>query len=547
MASWLTFAAFALLYFRSAIATPNCPIYGAEFPAPQRLSQHPIWQQAVNNLSIAFDYMDAGETGVNLSYSVQIFSTNPEGGILGERYWTATNISSDSGGVKQVNGDTVYRIGSVSKIFAVLAFLAEVGDRDWNTPITEFIPELARYSRQALTLPVDDVRRTDWDDITIGALASQVSGIGRDYGVLGELTQTQNISIPWESSFPAIRRQSLPPCGAWPLCNRQEFFLGIESMYPSFLPWQTAAYSNIGYQLLSYALESISNKKFVDVLFDRVIKPLNLTHTYYDFAPPSVGIIPTDQTEDYWWVNLGEASPGGNMFSSANDISKLGHAILSSKLIKPSLTRRWLNPVTFSSDFSASVGAPWGIRRIPLGPIEQPFRSISAYTKAGTFRHYTAFLSLLKEYNLGFTIMMAGKSLVSNFMIADTLGASLIPAYDAVARDEADSIYSGVYVSYGANAMPNSSLIISTDPRKPGLGLSSWISNGTNMVEKAIQLSTGSSSLALNPEARLYYTQLETKAKNGKKRQAWKAVFEDTGAPTPSGPLLFSTVCGSWW
>lgn len=237
---------------------------------------------------------------------------------------------------------------------------------------------------------------------------------------------------------------------------------------------------------------------------------------------------------------------GGNMYSSANDISKLGQAILSSRLIKPALTRRWLNPVTFASDFSASVGAPWGVRRIPLDPIDQPFRSLSVYTKAGTFRRYTAFLTLLKEYNLGFTIMMAGKSMVSNFMLADTLGAALIPAYDAAARDESDQIYSGLYVSYGPDAMPNSTLIISTDPKKPGLGVSSWISNGTDMIQTAIQLQSGSNSTALRAEARLYYTQLETRAKNGEKRQAWKAVFEDTGGANVKGPLLFSTLCGSW-
>jgi hypothetical protein len=234
------------------------------------------------------------------------------------------------------------------------------------------------------------------------------------------------------------------------------------------------------------------------------------------------------------------------MYSSANDISKLGQAILSSRLIKPALTRRWLNPVTFASDFSASVGAPWGVRRIPLDPIDQPFRSLSVYTKAGTFRRYTVFLTLLKEYNLGFTIMMAGKSMVSNFMLADTLGAALIPAFDAAARDEADQIYSGIYVSYGPDSMPNSTLIISTDPKKPGLGVSSWISNGTDMIQTAIQLQSGSNSTALRAEARLYYTQLETRAKNGEKRQAWKAVFEDTGGANVQGPLLFSTLCGSW-
>lgn len=163
-----------------SLAIPNCPISGAEFPPPRRLAQHPKWQQALANLSLAFDYIDANDTGKSLSYSVQIFSANPGNAILAERYRTAPNLLPDTEGVKQVNGDTVYRLGSVSKIFTILAFLAEVGDIYWNQPITKFIPELAQYSQRVSTQDLDDVRRTDWDDITIGALAAQVSGIGRD-------------------------------------------------------------------------------------------------------------------------------------------------------------------------------------------------------------------------------------------------------------------------------------------------------------------------------------------------------------------------------
>ncbi|KAF1361317.1 beta-lactamase/transpeptidase-like protein [Lizonia empirigonia] len=509
-----------------SFAIPNCPIYGAEFPPPQRLAQHPKWQQALANLTLSFDYIDANDTGKSMSYSVQVFSTNPGNAILAERHRTAPNLLPDTEGVKQVNGDTVYRLGSVSKIFTILAFLAEVGDIYWNQPITRFIPELAQYSQLVSTRDLDDVRRTDWDDITIGALAAQVSGIGRDCS-----SQTEF----WERYYKRKISQ-----------YRGKFFTGIELMFPSYLPWQTASYSDIGYQLLSYALESISGKTFVDVLNDRVIEPLGLKHTYFENAPPSVGIIPTTTKDDFWWVNLGDANPGGNMYSSANDVSTLGYAILSSKLIKPSLTRRWLNPVTFSADFAAAVGAPWGVRRIQLDPFVQPYRSLSVFTKAGTFRAYTAFLTLLKEFNLGFTILTAGSSSVNNFMVADMLGASLIPAYDAAARDEADQIYGGIYVGAGTSAMPNSSLVITTDPSKPGLGIVAWTSNGTDMIKTAGQLQSGSNSTALRTEARLYYTQLETKAKSGQMRQSWKAVFEDTGLPSAPGPMLFSTGCGAW-
>lgn len=236
------------------------------------------------------------------------------------------------------------------------------------------------------------------------------------------------------------------------------------------------------------------------------------------------------------------------MYSSPNDLSTIGRAILSSKLIRPALTRRWLNPMSFASDYSASVGAPWGIRRIQLAKETQPHRTLSVFTKAGTFRRYTSFLTLLRDFNLGFTIMVAGKpqAVLNNFLAADLLGSALIPAYDAVARDEADHLYSGIYVADTSLTDPSDSwLTISTDPNKPGLGISPWTSNGTDMIEMAIRLQSGLNNKLLRPEARLYYTQLESKTALGGKNQAWKAVFEDTGG-LYMGPQLFSTDCGSW-
>jgi len=80
-------------------------------------------------------------------------------------------------------------------------------------------------------------------------------------------------------------------------------------MYPSYQPWQTATYSNVAYQLLAYALENISGKKYVDILNDRIIKPLGMNRTYYEKPSDSVGVIPGTEKETYWGVSLGEASP----------------------------------------------------------------------------------------------------------------------------------------------------------------------------------------------------------------------------------------------
>ncbi|KAI8939052.1 hypothetical protein NX059_004890 [Plenodomus lindquistii] len=166
----------------SAVATPNCPLLGPEFPPPQRLAEHPIWRNALANITAILDFMDSNNIpgAGNFSYSMQVFSTNPGKPILWERHQTAKNLPTDNVGVTKVDGDTVYRLGSVSKVLAVLAFLAEVGDRYWNVPVTEVIPELAKYSGQSLLPSFDRLRKTAWDDVTIGSLAAQVSGLQRD-------------------------------------------------------------------------------------------------------------------------------------------------------------------------------------------------------------------------------------------------------------------------------------------------------------------------------------------------------------------------------
>lgn len=166
----------------SAPTAPNCPLLGPEFPPPQRLAEHPIWLEALNNITSTFNDVDDGNfTGADrFSYSIQVFSTNPGDPILWQRHRTAKNLPADTLGVKKVDGDTVYRLGSVSKVLTVLAWLDEAGDIYWNVPITKFLPELSVYSGRTASKNFDSLRETAWDDVTIASLAAQISGVGRD-------------------------------------------------------------------------------------------------------------------------------------------------------------------------------------------------------------------------------------------------------------------------------------------------------------------------------------------------------------------------------
>jgi len=160
-----------------------CPIYGPTFPYPTNLTTSATVQSALQHLTNA---IDAGFAAANSSYgpidpasatAIQIFSLedkDPDSPLY--EYYHDGTLLSNSTGVKSINGDSVFRIGSVSKLLTVYLVLAELGDVVWATPITEALPELRNRTRW-MGNPIDYVK---WDDIILGALASQLSGVTRD-------------------------------------------------------------------------------------------------------------------------------------------------------------------------------------------------------------------------------------------------------------------------------------------------------------------------------------------------------------------------------
>ena len=103
---------------------------------------------------------------------------------------------------------------------------------------------------------------------------------------------------------------------------------------------------------------------------------------------------------------------------------------------------------------------------------------------------------------------------------------------EATAREEADAAFSGNYASSDPNL--NSSLTITTDPTLPGLGVTSWISNNTDIL---------ASPLA-GPSIRLYPTGLKTVLANGDTEIGYRAVFENPSAGSIGG--VFSSGCQTW-
>lgn len=115
--------------------------------------------------------MQANDTAL----SVNIVSLDSDTPVL-DFHHTPHSLNISAGSTSKVDRNSVYRIGSVSKLFTVYALLVNNGRKYWDTPVPDLIPELRHANGQNDSI----VEYAQWDDITVGALASQMGGIGRD-------------------------------------------------------------------------------------------------------------------------------------------------------------------------------------------------------------------------------------------------------------------------------------------------------------------------------------------------------------------------------
>ena len=234
----------------------------------------------------------------------------------------------------------------------------------------------------------------------------------------------------------------------------------------------------------------------------------------------------------------------GGIYSTSNDLAKLGRAIFSNTLLCPAQTRRWMKPVTHTSSLTSSVGAPWEIFRVPTSR-----GIVDLYTKAGDVGVYSSLLVLAPDYDIGWVILSAADNLrtaaIGALVFADLIADTFIPAFEAAAKDSAAVAFSGTYKA--TNGL-NSSITIVTD-KYPGLGIHRWISNGTDIL--AAYLAFNELADRFNASVRLYPTNL---FQDSPKEQAFRAVFEvlpknatasGSGAGAGAGSV-FSSSCFTW-
>lgn len=173
----------SLALFASASAqSPNyCPLLGPVFPPPTNLLNDPTFAAAIQDITSTLDQVTQNGSLSETSISVQIFDASDAAPLLNFGY-TADNINTTLG-VSTVDQDTVFRIGSVTKLWTMVLFLVEEGLWPFQEPVARFVPELREAASELQWAPRkrrDGIDYVHWGDISIGELASHLAGIARD-------------------------------------------------------------------------------------------------------------------------------------------------------------------------------------------------------------------------------------------------------------------------------------------------------------------------------------------------------------------------------
>ncbi|EXJ65758.1 uncharacterized protein A1O5_10999 [Cladophialophora psammophila CBS 110553] len=489
------------LFLHSSLLLAQCPPLGPILPAPTGLSQNPMFQQLVAQVNAQL--LNVSSSLNQTAVSVGMRSVHEAGPLLNFHY---TPQEFNASGAHKVDGNTVYRVGSVTKVFTALGILQLEGKINLADPVTKYVPKLAGISGSNNSLTA-----VDWNTVTVEALLTHLGGVPVDLagGPIEYIPgMAQTMGLPQLS-----QSQQPPPCGEMPgqaACSLDDFLNHIGSKPPIYRPFTTPVYSNIGYAVLGRIIENVSGQTWADYLEQNIARKAGMNRTTGVDAPASnLGFIPAES--NWWGTSLGFLSSDGGAYASNNDILSFGKAILSNTLLDSAQTRKWMKPMTFTSSIGMAVGASWEIVRGPN--LTADGRIIDFYAKLGDVGDYSAILALVPDFDLVIAMNFAGPDSdeTVGLGIFSQLVQAIIPVVDQIGKSEASAKLAGTY-----SARPNSSLELSVDDF--GVLVSNFSANGVDVAEGYSALN-GAADVPTT--IRLYPTNLQ--AGNGS--SAWRAVY----------------------
>ena len=231
--------------------------------------------------------------------------------------------------------DTKFRIASVTKPFTAMLIMQLVAENklDLHEPISTYL---------------SDYPKENGDQITIHHLLTHTSGIARDY----------DFDLP-KNNYPDRQRS-------------KESVQSFSNRPLEFKPGKRFSYSNSGYAVLGYIIETVTGKSYETVLQENILSPLGMKNTGIDKHRP----IMKNKASGYFkgfgeyfnadYKDMSTISAVGNIYSTVEDMFLFDQALYAEKL----LPKKYIDLVFtkyIPADFGGHYGYGWELAEKPMG------------------------------------------------------------------------------------------------------------------------------------------------------------------------------------
>lgn len=288
---------------------------------------------------------------------------------------------------EKVDEQTLFELGSVSKTFtvALAAYAAETGALRWDEPASELIPEL---------------KGSHLDAVSLLNLATHTTG-GMPLQLPDDVRTDADLTAYYRSWTPAAA------------------------------PGSVRTYSNPSIGLLGIATARALHGNFADLMRDRVLTPLGLTHTFYHVPPPWQAHYAEGTTRGGRPIRLAEAPLAAEAYgvrTTAGDLLRFLQAQLGLIETSPLLRRalldthtgyfkagpmtqgliwEWYRLPVSAADFAAGNSDDMALKPQPVTRLDppQPPPDDALVTKTGATNGFGAYLAFIPGRRIGLVLL----------------------------------------------------------------------------------------------------------------------------------------------
>lgn len=332
--------------------------------------------------------------------------------------------------------DTIYRVGSISKLFTTMAALqlSEQGKLELDKPLSVYIPDFSIRSRFTGAKP-----------ITPRSIMTHHSGI------------------------PSDRHQGMWTKKPVPIADLPSL---ISDDYAAFPPDTVYSYSNLGMSLLGLAVQNASGQEFTTQIRQAILTPLGMNNAFFSAGTNAVRpAVKAYQNGDEKQEPLLRDIPAGGLNASVRDMSLFIRMVLTGgtldghRIIREETLREMLRPQNrnVALDGNFPIGLGWMLGG--LGSINIANAGTVAHHGGATLYH-RAQLIVLPDVKLGVVVLSnsgsAGKAVNDIATEALKLAVEIKtgrkqPEYGQVATgdvlsDQELRAYTGSYTTIGGIA-----------------------------------------------------------------------------------------------